>query len=202
MSEPGGTTIDARRQMVTAMSNDALIVDLLQTVNHLSRWLTPIHDQVRLDWTSRRSQVSVKDLLQRLRDHEVKGYSFMNAIVTQINPDLDRVPAQDRSPLQREADAGASALIVMAEFRRVRESSTSLLRALPDNAWSRGGYSRTSRDWTIRELAESLAINDWEQLGLIDEALNESGLRKSVARVSQVSRDHLREPFLAALDSR
>ena len=53
MSEPGGTATDARRQMVTAMSNDALIVDLLQTVNHLSRWLTPIHDQLRLEATSR-----------------------------------------------------------------------------------------------------------------------------------------------------
>jgi hypothetical protein len=202
MSEPGGMTISARRQMVSAMSNDALIVDLLQTVNHLSRWLTPIHDYARLDWTSRRSQVSVKDLLLSLRDNEVHVYSYMNAIATQINPDLDKVPAREPSPLQREADAQVNALVVMAEFRRVRESSTSLLRALPDTAWPRGGYSRSARDWTIRQLAESLAVNDWEQLGLIDNALNESGLRKSVAKVSQVSRDHLREPYLAALESR
>lgn len=202
MSERGGTAVDARRQLVTAMSNDALIVELLQTINHLSRWLTPIHDQTRLDWTSRRSQVSVKDLLLALRDNEVRVYSLMNAIATQVNPDLDRVPARQPSPLQREADARASALVVMSEFRRVRESSTSLLRAFPDTAWSRGGFSRSSRDWTIRQLAESLAINDWEQLGLIDIALNESGLRKSVAKVSQVSRDGLREPYLAALESR
>lgn len=202
MSERGGTAVDARRQLVTAMSNDALIVELLQTINHLSRWLTPIHDQTRLDWTSRRSQVSVKDLLLALRDNEVRVYSLMNAIATQVNPDLDRVPARQPSPLQREADARASALVVMSEFRRVRESSTSLLRAFPDTAWSRGGFSRSSRDWTIRQLAESLAINDWEQLGFIDIALNESGLRKSVAKVSQVSRDGLREPYLAALESR
>jgi hypothetical protein len=202
MSEPGGGAIHTRLQMVSTMSNDALIVDLLQTINHLSRWLTPIHDQARLDWTSRRSQVSVKDLLLGLRDNEVKVYSLMNAIATQINPDLDKVPVRQRTPLQLEADAQASALVVMAEFRRVRESSTSLLRALPDNAWSRGGYSRSNRDWTIRELAESLAVNDWEQLGRIDHALDDSGLRKSVARVSQVSRDSLREPYLAALESR
>lgn len=202
MSEPGGTATDARRQMVAAMSNDALIVDLLQTVNHLSRWLTPIHDQLRLEATSRRSQVSVKQLLLDLRDNEVRVYSFMNAIATQINPDLDNVPIRQPSPSQREADARSSALVVMAEFRRVRESSTSLLRALPDAAWNRGGFSRTSRDWTIRQLGESLATNDWEQLGLIDLALNESGLRKSVARVSQVSRESLREPYLAALELR
>jgi hypothetical protein len=132
----------------------------------------------------------------------VRVYSLMNAIATQVNPDLDRVPVRQPSPLQREADARASALVVMSEFRRVRESSTSLLRAFPDTAWSRGGFSRSSRDWTIRQLAESLAINDWEQLGFIDIALNESGLRKSVAKVSQVSRDGLREPYLAALESR
>ena len=202
MSEPRGAAIDTRRQTVAAMSNDALIVDLLQTVNHLSRWLTPIHDPARLDWTSRRSQVSVKDLLVRLRENEIRVYSFMNAIATQVNPDLDKVPVREISEIQRESDARANALVLLAEFRRVRESNTSLLRALPDTAWSRGGYSRATRDWTIRELAESLAVNDWEQLGLIDLALNESGLRKSIAKVSQVSRDHLREPFLAALESR
>ncbi len=202
MSEPGGAAINARGQLVAAMSNDALIVDLLQTVNHLSRWLTPIHDQTRLDLTTRRTQVSVKDLLLGLRDNEVAVYSLMNAIATQINPDLDKVPVVQRSPLQREADARANALVVMSEFRRVRESSTSLLRAMPDTAWARGGYSRTSRDWTIRELADSLAVNDWEQLGLIDLALNESGLRKSVAKVSQIARDGLSEPYLAALESR
>lgn len=202
MSEPAGAAIDARRQLVAATSNDALIVDLLQTVNHLSRWLTPIHDLSRLDLTTRRTQVSVKDLLLGLRDNEVTVYSLMNAIATQINPDLDKVPKLERSPFQREADTRANALVIMSEFRRVRESSTSLLRALPDTAWARGGYSRTSRDWTIRELANFLAVNDWEQLGLIDIALNESGLRKRVAKVSQVPRDDLSEPFLAALESR
>lgn len=202
MSEPNRAAWDARRQAVAAMSNDALIVELLQTINHLSRWLTPIHDQTRLDVTTRRSQVSVKDLLLRLRDNEVAVYSLMHEIVTQVNPNLDKVPVRERSVFQREVDARASALVVMSEFRRVRESSTSLLRALPDTAWARGGYSRTARDWTIRELAESLAVNDWEQLGLIDIALNESGTRNSIARVSRVPRDELRQPYLAALESR
>jgi hypothetical protein len=202
MSEPGGTDINARRQAVAAMSNDALIIDLLQTVNHLSRWLTPIHDQLRLSWSPRRSQPSVKDLLIQMRENEVMVYSYMNAIATQVNPDLDKVPVRQLTSLQREADARANALVIMSEFRRVRESTTSLLRALPDTAWARGGFSRSSRDWTIRELAESLAINQWEQLGRIDASLNESGLRTSVAKVSRVSRDHLREPFLAALEAR
>jgi hypothetical protein len=152
--------------------------------------------------TTRRSQVSVKDLLLQLRDNEVRIYSLMHAIATQVNPDLDKVPVVERSPIQHAADSRASALVVMAEFRRVRESSTSLLRALPDTAWARGGYGRDSRDWTIRELAEYLAVNDWDMLGLIDIALNASGTRSSIARVSRVPRDGLRQPYLAALESR
>lgn len=202
MSEPGGAAIEARRQLVAARSNDALIVDLLQTTNHLSRWLTPIHDLMRLDMTTRRNQVSVKDLLLGLRDNEVAVYSLMNLIATQVNPDLDKATQAQRSPLQREADQRSNALVIMSEFRRVRESTTSLLRALPDDAWARGGYSRSTRDWTIRELADSLAVNDWVQLGLIDTALDVTDLRRNIAKVSQVARDGLSEPFLAALESR
>ena len=44
------------------LSNDALIIRLIQTVNHLSRWLTPIHDQTVLEFSPRRSEPSVKEL--------------------------------------------------------------------------------------------------------------------------------------------
>ncbi|MCA9878350.1 MAG: hypothetical protein KC442_11230 [Thermomicrobiales bacterium] len=202
MSESGSTALNARTQAVAAMSNDALIIDLLQTVNHLSRWITPIHDRTRLESTTRRAHVSVKELLLGLRDNEVAVYSLMHAIATQVNPDLDKIPTHERSLRQREADERANTLVVLAEFRRVRESTTSLLRALPDTAWARGGYSRNVRDWTIRQLAESLAVNDWQQLGRIDAALEESGTRHSIAQVSRVSRDELRQPFLAALENR
>jgi hypothetical protein len=87
----------------------------------------------------------------------------------------------------------------MSEFRRVRESSTSLLRALPDTAWERGGYSRTQRNWTIRELAELLAGHDRETLQRIDRALSRSGARDGIAAVSQVDFTHIEEPFLASV---
>ena len=182
-------------ERVRSMTNDQLIIALIQTLNHLSRWLTPIHDRTRLEFSAYRSERSVKDVLLGLRDTEVRAFSYMYAIANQVNPDLDRIPAVERTPAQVEADRAANALVIMSAFRRVRESSTSLLRALPDAAWDRGGFSRTDRDWTIRQLAEFLAVNDHEQLGEIDRILARSGLREGIAQVSQVRLEEIGKPF-------
>ena len=179
------------------LSNDALIIRLIQTLNRLSRWLTPIHDQTLLEFSLRRAEPSVKDLLIRMRDTETEAYSLMYAIASERNPDLDRVPRVEPSPTQVAIGRSANALVIMSAFRRVRESTTSLLRALPDNAWERGGYSRTKRNWTIRELAEFLAGHDRELLTQIDRALARDGARHGIAEVSRVDYAHIEEPFLA-----
>ena len=179
------------------LSNDALIIRLIQTLNRLSRWLTPIHDQTLLEFSPRRAEPSVKELLIRMRDTETETYSLMYAIASERNPDLDRVPRVEPSPARVATDRSAHALIIMSALRRVRESTTSLLRALPDNAWERGGYSRTKRNWTIRELAEFLAWHDREMLTQIDRALARGGARHGIAEVSQVDFAHIEEPFLA-----
>jgi hypothetical protein len=185
--------------LVRDLSNDALIIRLLQTVNHLSRWLTPIHDRTVLEFSPRRSEPSAKELLLRMRDTETRAYGFMNAIATERDPDLDRVPRVEPSSVQLGVDRSAHPLVIMSEFRRVRESTTALLRALPDTAWARGGYSRTQRNWTIRELAEYLASHDREMLQAIDHVLSRSGAREGIAAVSQVNFDHIEEPFLATV---
>jgi hypothetical protein len=190
---------EAAGSSIRELSNDALIIRLLQTVNHLSRWLTPIHDPTALEFSARRSEPSVKELLIRLRDTETRAYGFMNAIANERDPDLDRVPRVEPSPAQTAVDRSAHPLVIMSEFRRVRESSTSLLRALPDTAWERGGHSRTQRNWTIRELAEFLAGHDREMLQRIDRALSRSGAREGIAAVSQVDFTHIEEPFLASV---
>jgi hypothetical protein len=181
------------------LSNDGLIIRLIQTVNHLSRWLTPIHDRTVLEFSPRRSEPSVKELLLRMRDTETRGYAFMYAIATESNPDLDRVPRVEPTQVQAAVDRSAHPLVIMSEFRRVRESSTSLLRALPDSAWGRGGYSRTQRDWTIRELAEYLAGHDREMLQRIDRVLSRTGARDGIAAVSRVDFTCIEEPFRASL---
>lgn len=182
---------------VSTLSNDQLIIALLQTPNHLSRWLTPIHDRTTLEFSPRRAQPSVKDVLLRMRDTETWVYSFMNAIATESNPDLDRVPRVARSPLQEEADRQAHPLVTMSEFRRVRQSSASLLRALPDTAWERGGYSRTERNWTIRQLGEYLVDHDRDALREIDRLLAQSDARRGIASVSRVAYDQLDDVFVS-----
>ena len=184
---------------VRDLPNDALIIRLIQTVNHLSRWLTPIHDRTVLEFSLRRSEPSIKDLLIRMRDTETRAYGYMNAIASERDPDLDRIPRVEPSPGQIAVDRSAHPLVIMSEFRRVRESSTSLLRALPDTAWERGGFSRTHRNWTIRELAEYLSRHDREMLQGIDRTLSRTGARHGIAAVSQVDFTQIEEPFLATV---
>jgi hypothetical protein len=191
--------VESSDSSIRDLSNDALIIRLLQATNHLSRWLTPIHDRTLLEFSPRRSEPSVKERLLRMRDTETRVYGFMNAIATDRNPDLDRIPRVEPTPVQVSVDRSAHPLVIMSEFRRVRESSTSLLRALPDNAWERGGYSRTERNWTIRELAEYLARHDREMLQHIDRVLSRSGAREGIAAVSQVDFSRIEEPFLASV---
>jgi hypothetical protein len=191
--------LEAADSPVRDLSNDALIIRLIQTRNHLSRWLTPIHDRTVLEFSPRRSEPSVKELLIRMRDTETRAYGFMNAIASERNPDLDRIPRVEPSSVQIAVDRSAHPLVIMSEFRRVRESTTALLRALPDNAWERGGYSRTQRNWTIRELAEYLARHDREMLQRVDRVLSRSGARDGIAAVSQVDFSHIEEPFLASV---
>jgi hypothetical protein len=191
--------VESLDSSIRDLSNDGLIIRLIQTVNHLSRWLTPIHDRTVLEFSPRRSEPSVKELLLRMRDTETRGYAFMYAIATESNPDLDRVPRVEPTQVQAAVDRSAHPLVIMSEFRRVRESSTSLLRALPDSAWGRGGYSRTQRDWTIRELAEYLAGHDREMLQRIDRVLSRTGARDGIAAVSRVDFTRIEEPFRESL---
>ncbi len=191
--------VESSDSAIRDLSNDALIIRLIQTTNHLSRWLTPVHDRTLLEFSPRRSEPSVKELLLRMRDTETRAYGFMNAIATERNPDLDRVPRVEPTPAPISVDRSAHPLVIMSEFRRVRESSTSLLRALPDNAWERGGYSRAEQNWTIRELAEFLASHDREMLQRIDHVLSRSGARDGIAAVSQVDFTQIEEPFLVTM---
>lgn len=176
-----------------SMTPDELIVRLLFTTNHLSRWLTPIHDDLRLRRSPRRELPSVKDLLLRLRDHELEVFPEIFAIATQDRPDLDTLPRYVRTPEEREWDRNAAVLSVMSEFRRLRQSTGSMLRSLPNDAWRRDGISRDHGDTTIRRLADELARHDTIVLAEMDRALEASGARHGIATVSQAGLRDLME---------
>ncbi len=176
---------------ITDLANNALIIRLHFTINHLSRWLTPVHDQTRLMRTVRRGEPSVKELLLRLRDEELRIFPKMHLISVRTNPDLDRQPEPRRTPEEERHDREALPIEIMAEFRRLRQSTCSLLRSLPDAAWERSGTSRREHDWTIRGLAEHLAAHDVEVLAEMDLALDRINARDGITSASRAHLDEL-----------
>ena len=175
---------------IADLDNDALIIRLHFTPNHLSRWLTPIHDETRLLRSVYRGEPSVKDLMLRLRDEELRVFPRMHAIAVQTQPDLDRLLPVEPTAAEERLDREAPVLEVMAEFRRLRQSTCSLLRSLPDSGWARLGVSRREGDRTLRGLAEHLVAHDRATLAEIDRALDRVGARQGIAAVSRV---HLAE---------
>ena len=178
---------------VARMTEDELIIRLAFTINHLSRWLTPVHDDLRLRRSPQREIPSVKDLLLRLRDHELEVFPQLYAIANSDRPDLDLLPRYSRTPDERDWDRSAAVLSVLSEVRRLRQSTGSLLRSLPNDAWRRDGLSRTRGDTTIRRLADELARHDNEVLREMDRSLRISGAREGINAVSQAGLDEMLE---------
>src|SRR5690242_5407210 len=170
---------------VAAMTNDALVIRVLYTIKHLSRWLTPIHTDWRLENAPRRNEPSVKQLLIELRDHEMDVFPRLYAIATQDRPNLDALPPFRRTREEELWDHQAAVLSIMSQFRRVRQSTTSLLRSQPNDSWGRDGSSRERGDGTSRQLANDLARHDTELLARIDRALDLTGAREGIAAVSR-----------------
>ena len=175
---PGDTPVEA-------MTNDELIIRLLFTVNHLSRWLTPIHTDSRLANSPRRGEPSVKQLLIELRDHEMDVFPRLFAISNQDRPNLDALPPFRRTREEALWDHEAAVLSIMSQFRRVRQSTCSLLRSQPNDTWGREGLSRERGDTTIRRIANELARHDTEMLARIDRALDLTGARRGIAEASR-----------------
>ena len=186
-----GTAATASDVPVGRLDNDSLIIRLHYTVNHLSRWLTPIHDRGLLDRSVYRDQPSIKQLVASLRDEEAVVYPMLHLIAHEVNPNLDRLTPEPRSERQERFDTQASALSTMAEFRRLRHSTLSLLRNLPNGAWQRAGTSRRDHDWQIRSLAERLASHDLEALYQIDVTLDRIGAREGLSGAARTHLDEL-----------
>src|SRR5215218_817694 len=188
---PARQRLNAIDLPVADLDSDSLIVRLQMTVNHLSRWLTPITDKQVLMRSARRGEKSVFELLQELRDTEQVAFARMNAIANYINPDLDKLPDPRYFAEKDQPGFDRSPLSILAEFRRLRQSTCALLRSLPDNAWSRVGTSRVEHDWQIRTLAEYLASHDLDVLYEIDLALDRVGARDGANTASRVHLDEL-----------
>jgi hypothetical protein len=183
----GPTAGDVR---IADLSNDSIIIRLHFAVNHLSRWLTPIHDWDRMGRVIYRDQPSVEELVIQMRQEERRVFPMIHLIATVNNPDLDKLPPPVITPEQAAVDRNRTVLSAMAEFRRLRQSTCAVLRSLTDSGWLRVGTSRATHDWQIRTQAEDLVAHDERVLTEIDLALDRYGLREGVA---EHGRAHLYE---------
>lgn len=182
---------DEVRRQISDADNNALIVRLHFTINHLSRWLTPIHDANRLERSRFRGEPTAKDLVVELRNEEERIYPKLYLISTRTRADLDTLPRWETSPTTAARDESTAAVVLMAQFRRLRQGTCSLLRSLPDDAWNLVGHSRRESNVTVRQLAEQLALSDYRLLRALDETLDKVGARDGLAEIQKTHLDEL-----------
>lgn len=176
---------------IAGLDNNSLIIRLAFTINHLSRWLSPIHDPDLLERAVYRGEPTAKDLVLQLRAYEQEIYPRMYLIANQNDPNLDSLPDAEVSEAQRRRDEVDPTIVVMSSFRRLRQTSTALLRVLPDDAWQRRGSSRAGIEGTVRSMAEALAIHDYRVLRALDRTLDQTGAREGLAKLQVTPLDEL-----------
>ena len=182
---------DEQLQAIRSSDNNSLIIRLHFTIHHLSRWLSPIHDRNKLERSLYHGEPTVKEILLQMRNHEQLIYPLMYVIATQEDPNLDTIPDYHPSLGRQKSDEEHSTIVLLSSYRRLRQSTCSLLRNLPDNAWDRTGYSRKHRNTTIRQLAEGLAASDYRYLRAMDQALGDVGARDGLAEIQKTPLDEL-----------
>ncbi|MDQ3549729.1 MAG: DinB family protein [Chloroflexota bacterium] len=146
---------------------DQIILELTNMPNWLSKRITPQRDMTRLNRPAERGEWSVRDIVAHLRDTEARYFPKMHLISIAQVPDLRRV--EQIGPTEYDRDD--SAFVVMSQFRRVRQSTLSLLRELPRDGWKRSGVDVDNVTVSIRDLALELVDHDAEHLAQIDAVL-------------------------------
>lgn len=177
---------------IQGMDNNALIIRLMFTVNHISRWLTPIHDDDRLDRALYRGEPTAKDLVIRLREYDEWIYPRMFLAAHQPGANYDSLDDPRLTPVRPAFDKRETTTVVLISgFRRSRQSITALLRALPDDAWDLRGYSEKGVEGSIRSMAEATAMHDYRVLRALDQTLDQTGAREGLAKIQKVHLDEL-----------
>lgn len=178
---------------IRSMEPNALIVRLMFTINHLSRWLSPIHDADKLERSVYRGEPTPKDLVIRLRQYDKRIYPRMYLAAHEPDADFDTLEEPEIGLQQQQRDTHDSTIVVLSQFRRLRQTSTALLRALPDSAWDLRGRSRSGIEGSIRSMAEALAIHDYRVLRALDQTLDQVGARDDLAQIQKTPLDELLE---------
>lgn len=146
---------------------EQIYLRLFQMMNQLSKRVTPQRDEAKLTRAAERGEWSVREIIAHLRDHEADIYPRLHLIANAVHPDLSEL-AETGGFNYRPDD---STLMVMSQLRRIRQSTVSLLRELPIDAWDRTGQDTDGTIVTIRQLALELIRHDAEHLAQIDATL-------------------------------
>jgi hypothetical protein len=151
--------------------HDPLIIGLTHTPSMLLKRISPQRDQAKLNRAAERGEWSVRDTVGHLRDNESRTYTKLFMLVTMEYPDLRQADLTNRI----DHDPDDSAFSVLSQFRRLRQSTLSLLRELPRDAWKRSGRDVDGSTIDVRSLAEDLLDHDREHLEQIDATLAARG---------------------------
>lgn len=157
--------------MADSIYEQEIILPLTQMPNYLSKRITPQRDETRLTRAPVRGEWPAREIVAHLRDTEAIYYAKLYLLAKREWPDLGS--SQRVGPL--EYDERDLTLTVMSQFRRLRMSTLSLLRELPDDAWRKAGRDTDGTTVTILELARELADHDSEHLAQLDETLAARG---------------------------
>ena len=148
--------------------NERLIIALTQTVNQVTKRISPQRDFSRINRAPARGEMSVRDIVASMRDNEAVAFAKLHMRATSTEPpDFREVELPSGVP----ANPDDSIFIVMSQFRRLRQSTLSLLKELPPDAWRRVARDVDNRTVTIRDVAEALLRHDHERLKQIDRTL-------------------------------
>ncbi len=148
--------------------HDQIVIRLTHMLNYLSKRITPQRDLTKLHRAPARGEWSVREIIAHLRDTEARIFPKMHLIATTEYPDFRKIDVRRNLMMISEDD---SAFLVMSQFRRVRQSTLSLLREIPRDAWNRMGCDVDNSTITIRDLALNLLEHDAEHLAQIDATL-------------------------------
>jgi hypothetical protein len=146
---------------------DQIVLALTNTPNWLSKRITPQRDMSKVNRPAERGGMSVRDIIAQMRDNEARYFPKMHLISIAQVPDLRRV--QQVGPT--EYDPNDSVFTVMSQFRRIRQSTLSLLRELPHDAWNRVGVDVDNVTVSIKDLALELIGYDNDSLAHVDAVL-------------------------------
>ena len=155
---------------------------LFHTLNHLSKRISPQRDEAKLIRPPERGEWSVRDIMIHLRDHEAAIYPKLHLMANTVHPNLSRLGETHLA----DYNPDDLTLSVMSQFRRIRQSTVSLLRELPLDAWDRTGTDTDGTTVTIRQLANELVRHDAEHLAQMDATL-----------IARNALPHLVEPLVA-----